>query len=125
MIKFLEHNLPTKMVPWAYDVYEIIENDEVVGHIVYRYGTMEQLKYSGHVGYTIDEEYRGHHYAYKALCDLLEVIDQEEIIITCDLDNIASRKTIEKCQVISKEKVVGINDPEYKQGLWRFIVKKR
>ena len=56
MIKFLEKVQASKMVPWVYDVYEIIENNECVGHIVYRYGTSEQLKYSGHVGYTIDEE---------------------------------------------------------------------
>ena len=125
MIKFLEHNLPTKTVPWSYDVYEIIEQNEIVGHIVYRYGTKEQLKYSGHIGYTIDEEYRGHGYAYMALRDLLSIIDKDEVIITCDLDNIASYKTIEKCHVLLKEKVIGIKDKEYSQGLWRFIVKKR
>lgn len=125
MIKFLERVHPTKQVPWMYDVYEIIEENDCVGHIVYRYGTDDQLKYSGHIGYTIDEEFRGHGYAYKALEELLGLIEKKEVIITCDLDNIASRKTIEKCQVIHKEKITGIIDPEYSQCLWRYIVKKR
>ena len=60
-----------------------------------------------------------------ALRDLLSIIDKDEVIITCDLDNIASYKTIEKCHVLLKEKVIGIKDKEYSQGLWRFIVKKR
>ena len=124
MIKFLEKVQPTKMVPWVYDVYEIIEEDVCVGHIVYRYGDDDLLKYSGHIGYTIDEEYRGHHYAAKALKELLGIIALEEVIITCDLDNIASQKTIEKCAVVHKEKVVGIQDPEYNQGLWRYRVRK-
>lgn len=125
MIKFLERVHPTKQVPWMYDVYEIIEENDCVGHIVYRYGTDDQLKYSGHIGYTIDEEFRGRGYAYKALDELLGLIEKKEVIITCDLDNIASKKTIEKCQVIHKEKITGIIDPEYSQCLWRYIVKKR
>lgn len=125
MIKFLEKVNATKIVPWDYDIYEILEEGTCVGHIVYRYGSNEQLKYSGHIGYHIENEYRGHGYAYEALDDLLSMIEKKEVIITCDLDNIASQKTIEKCQVLHKEKVVGITDPEYAQGLWRYIVKKR
>jgi len=125
MIKFLETVKATKMVPWDYDIYEIIEEDTCIGHIVYRYGRDEQLKYSGHVGYHVDEEYRGHGYGFKALDDLLSMIEKKEIIITCDLDNIASQKTIEKCCVLSKEQVVGIIDPEYQNGLWRYVVRKR
>lgn len=125
MIKFLETVKATKMVPWDYDIYEIIEEDTCIGHIVYRYGSDEQLKYSGHVGYHVDEEYRGHGYGFKALDDLLSMIEKKEIIITCDLDNIASQKTIEKCSVLSKEQVVGIIDHEYQNGLWRYVVRKR
>lgn len=125
MINFLERVKATKNIPWDYDIYEIIENNLCVGHIVYRYGSDEKLKYAGHIGYTIDEEYRGHGYAYQALKELLSIISKETVIITCDLDNIASQKTIEKCEVISKEKLLEIEDEEYRQGLWRYVVKKR
>ncbi len=125
MLKLLEKVNATKKVPWDYDIYDIIVDHQLVGRIVYRYGTDEQLKYSGHVGYTIEPEYRGHGYAYQALNELFDLIDKKEIIISCDLDNIASYKTIEKCHVLSKERIVGINDPEFKDGIWRFIVKKR
>lgn len=54
--------------------------------------------YGGNIGYGISEEHRGHHYASKACILLKETAKThglDYLIITCDPDNIPSRKTCE------------------------------
>ena len=67
-----------------------------IGQISYRDGESRCVYYYGHIGYHIDEEYRGHHYAYKA-CKLIEteikLSGKQSAVITCDPDNEPSRKT--------------------------------
>jgi len=76
------------------------ETKTVVGQCSLRVGMNEELYYLGNIGYTVFEDYRGHNYAYKA-CQLLfqeakQKYKMEELIITCNPDNIPSRKTLEK-----------------------------
>lgn len=124
MLVLLEKVKASKTIPWDYDIFQIVENNEDVGRLVYRYGSDELLKYSGHIGYHIEEEFRGNNYAYKAVLELFNLKHLDEVIITCDLDNIASQKTIEKLCVIEKRKAEEIDDPEYRDGLWIYRVKK-
>ena len=63
-----------------------------------RIGHNDNLYYGGNIGYRVEEEYRGHHYAGKAcmlLFNLARKHDMEYLIITCNPDNYASRKTCE------------------------------
>ncbi len=63
-----------------------------------RIGHNDNLYYGGNIGYRVDEEYRGHHYAGKAcllLFELAKMHQLEYVIITCNPDNYASRKTCE------------------------------
>lgn len=63
-----------------------------------RIGHNENLYYGGNIGYRIEEEYRGHHYAGKACLLLFELAKKHDlgyVIITCDPDNLPSRKTCE------------------------------
>lgn len=63
-----------------------------------RIGHNDKLYYGGNIGYRVDEEYRGHHYAGKAcllLFELAKMHQLEYVIITCNPDNYASRKTCE------------------------------
>lgn len=63
-----------------------------------RIGHNDNLYYGGNIGYSVDEEYRGHHYAGKAcllLFELAKMHQLEYVIITCNPDNYASRKTCE------------------------------
>lgn len=63
-----------------------------------RIGHNDKLYYGGNIGYRIEEEYRGHHYAGKACFLLFELArkhDMKYLIITCNPDNYASRKTCE------------------------------
>lgn len=69
-----------------------------MGHCDLRIGYNDGTYYGGHIGYDIDEEYRGHHYAAKA-CELLFELAKKHgmnhLYITCDPDNWPSRKTLE------------------------------
>ena len=63
-----------------------------------RIGYNERLYYGGNIGYGIDEAYRGHHYAGKACLLLFELAKKHHmpyVIITCNPNNQASRKTCE------------------------------
>ena len=63
-----------------------------------RIGHNDQLYYGGNIGYSVNEEYRGHHYAEKACLLLFELARKHHldyVIITCNPDNYASRKTCE------------------------------
>ena len=74
-------------------------NNVSVGKISFRIGHNYHSYYNGNIGYEVDEEYRGHHYSLLA-CQLVLKVAQyhkmDKIYLTCDYDNIASYKTIEK-----------------------------
>ena len=63
-----------------------------------RIGHNEKLYYGGNIGYRVNEKYRGHHYAAKACLLLFELARRhqlEYVIVTCNPENAASRKTCE------------------------------
>lgn len=63
-----------------------------------RVGHNDKLYLGGNIGYRVYEPYRGHHYAAKA-CRLLFKLAQKHdlgyLIITCNPDNLPSRRTCE------------------------------
>ena len=69
-----------------------------VGNCSLKIGYTKELYYSGNIGYEVGEGFRGHHYAAKA-CRLLFLLAKkhgmEYLIITCDPDNLPSRRTCE------------------------------
>jgi len=69
-----------------------------IGHCDLRIGHNEKTYIGGNIGYGIDEEYRGNHYAAKA-CKLLfrqaKKHEMNYLIITCVPENIASARTCE------------------------------
>jgi predicted acetyltransferase len=84
---------------YRFDIWLINDNIRI-GEIHLRVGLTDNLlKHGGHIGYEIDNDYRGHHYASKAL-SLLKTFAVENgmrrLLLTCDPKNIASRKTIER-----------------------------
>lgn len=101
-IKLKEEETFDHVASVIYDIYNL--DDKKVGSIDLRLTMNEMMFYYGHIGYHIIEKYRGHHYAYHA-CTILKKIakdeyDLDELIITCNPDNIASLKTIEKLGAI-------------------------
>lgn len=112
------------MIPWDYIIYDICVETVEVGRVVFRYGTKEQLRYCGHIGYHIEEKYRGHNYAYQALQLLMKELQKEgyqSVLISCSPDNVASKKTIEKLPVLNKRLVHVIDDPEYQNEMGLLI----
>ena len=69
-----------------------------IGGCDLRIGHNDKTYIGGNIGYSVKEEYRGHHYAGKA-CKLLFEQDKKHgmdyLIITCDPTNTASAKTCE------------------------------
>ena len=91
-----KENLPRGWKP--YYIYLIMVDHIDVGRIVLREGSNEERYYDGHIGYTIEKEYRGHHYSKDACLLLFDKAKEKgfkQLMITCSPDNIASRKIIE------------------------------
>ncbi len=78
---------------------------ETVGYCDLRLGHCENTYYGGHIGYGIDAAHRGHAYAEKA-CRLLFIIARAHgmthLYITCNPDNLASKRTCEKLGLLYK-----------------------
>ncbi len=71
---------------------------ERMGSCDLRVGFNQKLYYGGNIGYRIEEGFRGRHYAGKACLLLFELAKRhgmDHLIITCDPDNIPSRRTCE------------------------------
>lgn len=70
-----------------------------VGYIELRVGDSENITcYAGHIGYRVFPSYRGHHYAARACRLLIPLAHRhglDPLWITCDPDNLASRRTCE------------------------------
>lgn len=87
--------------------------EKKIGGINLRIGNTERLvKYSGHIGYGVEPEHRGHHYAARSVRLLLPLARQhgmETLWITCNPDNIASRRT---CELAGAEFIEIVDLPE-------------
>lgn len=104
-LEYIKDGLPKGFVP--YTIYSIIVHDTEVGRLILREGNDEECYYDGHLGYTIYEEYRGHHYGYKACVQLQRMINKDHVIITCDPSNIPSQKIVKKlnCQYLGRKMI--------------------
>ena len=72
---------------------------QTAGRITFREADTDWIvNYTGHVGYAVDEPFRGRRYAERSCRLLLPFVGlhRREIFITCAPDNAASRRTIER-----------------------------
>jgi predicted acetyltransferase len=76
-----------------------IDRGEEMGNINLRIGSSPHIeRYAGHIGYGVHPAYRGHHYASRSLALLLPFarsLGIDPLWITCDPDNVASRRSLE------------------------------
>ena len=95
--------------------------NQVVGVIDARIGSNENLYYGGHIGYTVNEEFRGHGYAVEAVELVKQVFilnEMHKVYITNNLDNKASIRVCEKAgaKFIAVEELPSHNDMRVKRG---------
>ncbi|MFU8786137.1 MAG: GNAT family N-acetyltransferase [Candidatus Izemoplasmataceae bacterium] len=118
--KTLDEDIEKDYLPSYQYVIKLKDTNDAIGSIDIRIGFNKNIHYGGNIGYFIEEAYRGNYYASKA-CRLLKPValahDMKSLRITCNPDNIASRKSIESVGGI----LLGIIDlPEdnemYQQG---------
>ena len=97
LVRTVEANPAKGLVPF-YEFKICLADGTEVGQCNFRVGYSERLYFGGHIGYAVDEPFRGHHYAGKAcllLFELARMHGMPYLYITCSPDNIASRKTCE------------------------------
>ncbi|MED0963843.1 GNAT family N-acetyltransferase [Bacillus paramycoides] len=78
----------------------------IMGKVVLRVGNNENTFYGGHIGYKVEKKFRGYNFASKACLLIREVAlahDMKKLLITCNPDNIPSRKTCEKIDAQLRE----------------------
>jgi predicted acetyltransferase len=70
-----------------------------MGQINLRIGSTPHVeRYAGHIGYGVHSQHRGHHYAARSVKLLLPLARRhslDPIWITCDPENLASRRSLE------------------------------
>ena len=99
----------------AYTFHMHSPQDEYLGRIRLRVGWNDHvIRYAGQVGYAVEPSHRGNHYAERS-CRLLVPLARQHgmtsLWITCQPDNVASRRTLERLGAVC----TGIIDvpPEY------------
>ena len=89
---------PRGYVPWT-ELW-MAEGDEYLGRITLRHELTDALlTWGGHIGYAVRPSARRRGIASAALRRILEVADDRGInpaLVTCDVDNFASRRVIER-----------------------------
>ena len=85
-------------------------NDKIVGIINARHELNDYLlNFGGHIGYSVRKSERRKGYAKAMLSYTVEFLFSlglEKILITCDKNNIASKRTIESCGGILENEVI-------------------
>ncbi len=80
--------------------FEMMVDRIEAGRIEFRAQTNQQIElYVGHIGYNVYPAFRGHHYAERACRLLLPLARRhghKELWITCNPDNLPSRRTCER-----------------------------
>ncbi len=105
---------------YKFGIYRL-EDKACVGDIDVRIGNTDHLMlYGGHIGYSIFKPYRGNRYAAKASLIIAQVAlfhGMKQLWITCNPDNLASRKT---CEIIGAELINIVKVPKnteiYRRG---------
>jgi tagatose 1,6-diphosphate aldolase len=121
---------PARALVPSYHFRILISGGTDVGHLNFRVGETDHVRLvAGHIGYEVLEQHRGHGYAREACLAVAPFVRQlyEAVTITCDPENLPSRRTIEHLGATFLEEVhVPPHDPHYRHGsrrkrLYRWI----
>lgn len=117
---FLQGKAAMDRVPaYLFTIVHLAAN-QPIGEIDLRLIPTDYLQlYGGQMGYHIDAPYRGHRFAVRA-CLLLQEVARahglNELWITCNPDNLASRRT---CELIGATYVNEVKVPFASELYWR------
>ena len=104
----------------AYHFRILLSDGSDVGHINFRVGDTEHVRLcAGHIGFEILEPFRGHGYALQACRAIASFVRlfYGAVTITCDPDNLASMRTIERLGASFADEVpVPPHDPHFQRG---------
>lgn len=105
----------------AYHFNICLPDGTPIGKCDLRIGHNQKLYYGGNIGYRVEEPYRGHRYATKACKLLFELARKHDlgyVIISCNVTNPASAKSIEYAggKLLAIEELPEDNDM-YKEGI--------
>jgi predicted acetyltransferase len=121
LVEFVSH--PIHLVPTYH--FRMVASGEEAGTINLRLGWDENLVlYAGHIGYGVHEAFRGRRYAARSVTLLKPLARRhgfEEIWITCDPENVASRRS---CELAGAQFVEVVDLPETSVYYTRGIRKK-
>jgi predicted acetyltransferase len=98
-------------------------SERIVGRVSIRPSLNARFEQTGgHVGYVVVPEFRRRGYATTMLGMAIHIakveLGLERVLVTCDDDNIASVKTIEKCGGVLENVVVGPDLEKPKRRYW-------
>ncbi len=115
-IDLASNRVPSTML---YGFYE----GEIIGRVSIRHELNEYLStIGGHIGYSVAPKFRRKGLATKMLSEGLEYckshLKLKEVLVTCDDDNVASIKTIEKNGGIFENRYVSNDGKEIKRRYW-------
>ena len=84
----------------AHTFFALVD-DRIVGIVNARHNLNDYLlNYGGHIGYSVRKSERNKGYAKSMLkyaCSFLFSLALDKVLVTCDHENIASKKSIESC----------------------------
>ena len=88
-----------------------VEGEEYLGRIAVRHRLNAWLReIGGHIGYDVRRTARGQGHAtamLRAVLPFCRELGIEQALVTCDVDNVASRRVIEKCGGVLEDERAG------------------
>ena len=98
-----------------------VDTEEPIGRVDLRIGNTEQIVlYAGHIGYRVEPPYRGQRYAARSCLLLFDLARRHQIDplwITCNPENVASKRT---CELVGGKFIEIVELPEdtdmYREG---------
>jgi predicted acetyltransferase len=114
-------NLPPNHVPTTF-LFAFVAT-RIVGRVSIRHCLNDFLERAGgHIGYVVVPEFRRQGYATTILRLSIRIAREKlgirRVLVTCDENNIGSRRTIEKCGGILENIVSGPDLPAPKRRYW-------
>jgi predicted acetyltransferase len=94
----------------------------IVGRLMLRHSLNDFLRrVGGHIGYIVVPGYRRRGHATEMLrqsLDLARTVGLQKVLVTCDEENVASRRTIEKCGGEYEDTLSSPEAPAGKRRYW-------